>query len=269
MDFDTPKIFFAANVKFLRQRKKLSQEALAQQLGVTRAKLAAIEAGNVKAPQPEDYLRFSTFFSIAIDILLKVDLSKLGELKLRELEAGNDVYIKGGNLRVLAISIDKTNQENVEYVPIKAKAGYAAQYSDPEFIASLPKVYLPYLPKGRTYRIFPITGDSMLPIPQGSEILTQYVADWTELKPDTPCIMILKGEQDFVFKMVTLHKEDGFFELKSLNPLYAPYRVAVEDVLEVWKFYAYTSKDFPKSPADLEQILQAIKNLEKKIQSAK
>lgn len=263
MKSNRPKIFFASNIKFLRQRQKLSQEALAEKLGITRAKLAAMEAGTIKSPQPEDYLNFSEFFQVSVDTLLKVELSKLGELKLRELVAGNDVYIRGGNLRVLAISVDRSNQENVEYVPVKAKAGYAAQYSDKEFIAALPKAYLPNLPRTGTFRIFPITGDSMLPIPSGAEVLTRFVADWTDLKADTPCIMILKGEQDFVFKLATL-EPDGYFLLKSLNTAYTPYRVAAEDVLEVWKFYSYSSKEFPPAPTDLDKILRAIERLGKK-----
>lgn len=265
MENRTQKIFFAGNIKFLRERRKLSQEALAAKLGLTRAKLAAIEAGNTKSPQPEDYLKFSDFFSVSVDTLLKIDLSKLGELKLRDLEAGNDVYIRGGNLRVLAISVDKSNNENVEYVPVKAKAGYAANHSDPEFIATLPKASFPNLPKGNTYRIFPIMGDSMWPIPEGSDIVTSFVADWKSIKSDTPCIVILKGQQDFVFKMVTLNAADGTFLLRSLNPVYAPYTVAVDEVLEVWKFYSYTSREFPEAGTDMSAILRAIKGLEEKI----
>lgn len=258
------RIFFAGNIKFLRDRKKLSQESLAAQLGLTRAKLAAIEAGNTKSPQPEDYLNFSEFFKISIDTLLKIDLPKLGELKIRELEAGNDVYLRGGNLRVLAISVDRSNNENVEYVPVKAKAGYMAGYNDPEFIASLPKYSLPNLPAQGTFRIFPSTGDSMLPVPEGSDIIAQYVADWTAIKPDTPCIVILKGQQDFVFKMTTINV-DGTIVLKSLNPVYKSYSVSADDVLEIWRFYAYTSKEFPEPQPEMATVLNAIRGLEEKI----
>lgn len=118
-----------------------------------------------KGPFPGGLSGHFQFFGISIDSLIRVDLRTLGELKLRELEAGNDVYMRGGNLRVLAISVDKGNQENVEYVPIKAKAGYLSGYNDPEFIASLPRFSLPNLPRQGTYRIFPTVGDSMLPIP--------------------------------------------------------------------------------------------------------
>lgn len=258
------RIFFAGNIKFLRDRKKLSQETLAARLGLTRAKLAAIEAGNTKSPQPEDYLRFSEFFKISIDTLLKIDIQKLGELRIRELESGNDVYIRGGNLRVLAISVDRSNNENVEYVPVKAKAGYMAGYNDPEFIASLPKYSFPNLPPQGTFRIFPSTGDSMLPIPEGSDIIAQYVPDWTAIKAETPCVVILKGQQDFVFKMVTMN-QDNTILLKSLNTEYKPYLVEASDVMEIWRFYAYTSREFPEAKSEMATVLTAIRNLKEKI----
>jgi len=262
------KIFFAGNVRFLRERLKIKQEGMAQKLGFTRAKLAAIELGNTKSVPIEDYVRFSEVLNISIDSLIKVDLSKLGELKLRELEAGNDIYIKGGNLRVLAISVDKSNNEQVEYVPVKAKAGYVAGYNDPEFIAGLPKYSLPKLPKGGTFRIFPTTGDSMLPIPEGCDVTGQYVADWSDIKPCTPCIVILKGYQDFVFKLVTLEK-DGMILLQSLNPLYEPYRVAAGDVLEIWKFHTYTTGLLPEPETDMQQLLRMLRELKDEVQAKK
>jgi transcriptional regulator with XRE-family HTH domain len=264
MERINPKIFFASNIKFLRVRRKMSQEVVARQLGLTRAKLAALETGNTRSPQPEDYLQFSALFSISVDTLLKIDLSKLGELKIRELEAGNDVYIRGGNLRVLAISVDKSNNEQVEYVPVKAKAGYMSHYADPEFIATLPKFSLPNLAQDGTFRIFPIVGDSMLPIPDGSDITGKYIVDWTSVKADTPCIVILKREQDFVFKLVTL-QGDGTFLLRSLNPLYTPYIVPVEDVAELWQFHAYSTVAFPESVPDMATVLQAIRELKEKV----
>ena len=259
-----PKIFFLQNIKFLRERRKMTQESLATALGITRTRLAALEVGNTKAPQPEDYVNFSAFFKISVDTLLKVDLSKLGELKLRDLEAGNDVYVKGGNLRVLAISVDKSNKENVEYVPIKAKAGYAAGYNDPEFIATLPKYSLPHLPKDGTYRIFPISGDSMLPIPDGSDVVARYVADWSELKPGTPCIMILDAQQDFVFKLVTVNR-DGTVLLTSTNTLYKPYTVQLAHILEIWMFHSFSSREMPEAATDIGIVLKEIRDLKASI----
>lgn len=259
------KIFFGTNLKFLRERRKLSQEVLSEKLNVTRAKLASLESGFTRAPQPEDYINVSNFFKISIDNLLRIDLSRISELKLRELEAGSDIYIKGGNLRVLAISVDKGNNEQTEYVPIKAKAGYSdGGYSDPQYISELPKYSLPHVPKEGTFRIFPITGDSMLPVPDGSDITGQFVEDWTTLKAQTPAIAILKGQQDFVFKLLTI-QEDGHLLLESLNKSYAPYTVHFENVLEVWKFHAYTSRDMPAAETDMGTVIREIRDLREQL----
>ena len=41
--------------------------------------------------------------------------------------------------------VDSKNRDNIELVPVKAKAGYTAGYNDPEFISSLPTFQLPFL----------------------------------------------------------------------------------------------------------------------------
>lgn len=255
------KVFFPTNIKFLRERKKLSQEAMAEILGIGRSKYNALENGQTKAPQPEDLIHFSNTFKISIDSLLRIDLSKVSKLKLRELESGSDIYLQGGKVRVLAISVDRAEKENVEYVPIKAKAGYMAGYNDPEFIAGLPKVNLPNLPKGKSYRMFPIVGESMLPIQEGSDVVVSFVEDWLSIKPKTACIVILNGTNDFVFKLVTIQKDKTVL-LESLNKLYKPYQVSVNDILEIWQFYSYQTKELPEQETDLDEIKRMINTLQ-------
>lgn len=257
------KIFWGSNLKFLRNRKKISVELMAEGLQISRSKLTAQENGYTVNPPTEDLLKMSAFFKISIDSLLKVDLSKLGELKLRELEAGNDVYMAGGNIRVLAITTDKSNKENVEYVPIKAKAGYTSGYSDPEFIATLPKFSFPDLPRNATYRMFPTVGNSMLPIPEGSDILAKYVQDWSRLKPGTLCIVILKSDQDFVFKKVTI--QDRTVLLESLNEAYHPYTEAVDNIIEIWQYERFLSKTLPEKATDLQELKQMLVEIKQKL----
>lgn len=261
------KIFFGSNIKFLRERKKISQETLAEKLGITRAKLAALESGQTKAPQPEDYINFSEYFKVSIDALLKVDLGKLTEFKLRELEAGNDVYVSGSKIRVLAISTDKQNNENAEYVPIKAKAGYRSNYSDPEYIAALPKFQFPTLPRHGTFRTFPITGDSML-VPEGSEVTGEFIENWKAIKPDTPCIVILNDVDDFVFKLVTL-QENGCFLLKSLNTAYEPYEVAADEVLELWRLRKLHLEELPEPPTAFGELKAMFHELKTEVRNLK
>lgn len=260
---EAQEIFLKENLKFLRQRKKLTQEALAELLDMSRVKLKAIETGTTVNPSISDVILIARYFKLATDTLLTVNLAKLGELKLRELESGSDVYLTGKNLRVLAITQTQDSKENVEYVPIKAKAGYRAGHADPDYLAALPKFNIPNLPSGHTYRMFPTSGDSMLPIPEDSDILARYVQDWLSLKPATLCIVILIGDQEFVFKQVTV-TDEGLL-LHSLNKLYEDYLVAFSDVLEIWEYYSFHSKKLPEELTDLTQVIREIRKLETKI----
>ncbi|MET7257103.1 XRE family transcriptional regulator [Dyadobacter fermentans] len=267
---ESSKIFFAQNIKFLRERKRKTQQELADALFMTRAKSNALESGRTAAPQPEDYFKFLDYFRLSIDTLMRIDLSKLGELKLRDLQAGNDVYLAGSNLRIVAITVDKANKENVEYVPVKAKAGYRDGHANPEYIAALPKFSFPNLPSG-TFRMFPTSGDSMLPLPEGADVVCRFVEGWNLLKPGTLCIVILKGEQDFVFKKVTIKVEERRIVLESLNQQYKPYEVELKEVLEIWKYHSYQSRSIPEPVADgqhishtLSEVLKRLSKIEEK-----
>jgi len=264
METKNQKLFWAENLKYLRNRRKQSQDELAALLGMTRAKLSAHENGMSKNPPLEDLVRIADHFRISVDALVKIDLARLGELKLRELEAGNDVYISGGRIRVLSITVNADNKEHIEYVPHKAKAGYAAGYNDPDFIAQLPKFTLPHLPANRTFRMFPTEGDSMLPIPENCLVITEYMQDWTLLR-NTPCIVVLKSEQTFLFKMVTLLDTRQAFLLHSLNAAYTDQIVPVADVLEVWRYHSHITDIIPAADNTLEQILYYVQEIRRDV----
>lgn len=240
----------------------MTQEDLSAILELSRNKLQALESGKTKNPAAEDLVGFSDYFGVSVDTLLRRDLTRLGELQVRELMAGNDAYRTGSQIRVLAITVDQQNRENLEYVPVKAKAGYRDGYADPDYLATLPRYAQPNLPEG-TFRMFPISGDSMLPVPDGSDVTAAYAEDWTRLRPGTPCVVILKGEQDFVFKLVTVQEEELL--LTSLNPLYAPYRVSFGDVLEIWQFYSYQTREFPDPQTDLQSLARAVRNMQEEL----
>lgn len=256
------KNFFHSNIRFLRERKRFSQEDFASLLDMKRAKLHALEVGQTKNPASDDLLKFSDHFKISIDALMRIDLKLLSETEIRKLQEEDKHYATGSKMRVLAITVDKDNKENAEYVPIKAKAGYRSGYNNPEFIASLPKVSLPNLPKPGTYRMFPTEGDSMLPVPEGSDVIAKYVQDWTTLKPGTPGIVILKGEQDFVFKLITVQK-NGSLLLQSLNKAYEPYNVDSSEVLEVWQYVKHQTGTLPEPQTDMQELKAMILELQK------
>jgi len=85
-----------------------------------RPTLSGYENG-VAQPGVQQLIAYSDYFGISIDTLIKVDLSKLRESELRQLERGFDVYVKGSKLRVLTTTVDNSNKENIELVPKKPK----------------------------------------------------------------------------------------------------------------------------------------------------
>lgn len=229
---------------------------------MSRSTLNSYENGIIVNPTVEALVRFSDYFKIPVDTLLRIDLSTLSESKLRELELGFDQYIKGSRMRILATTVDSKNHENIEVVPLKAKAGYRSGYADPDFISRLPVFQLPILFKERKYRMFQIQGDSMNPIPDRSWVIAEFLENWYNIK-DGHAYIILTNDDGIVFKMAfnQLKKHKSLL-LKSLNPAYKPFEVNANDIREVWSFCNYLSDEMPQ-PVINDDFIPAISNLEK------
>ena len=65
----------SSNIRFLRQLKGLSQEQMAESLGITRSRLGAYEE-NRNEPSIDLLITISDFFHIAVDALVRGDLTK-------------------------------------------------------------------------------------------------------------------------------------------------------------------------------------------------
>lgn len=259
-------MYFNTNIKFLRKRKGRTQDDVAFTLTMKRSTLSGYE-NHIAQPGIEALIAFSKYFNVAIDTLLKVDLTNLSESQLSQLEHGYDVFIKGSNLRVLTTTVDSQNNENIELVNEKAKAGYTTGFSDPEYIRVLPAFHLPFLSRNKKYRSFQISGDSMLPIPDKSYVTGEYVVDWSFIRSHQPYI-ILTREEGVVFKIAENKlKEEGKLTLYSLNPLYEPYDLAVDEIREVWKFVHYISSEMPEPNRENNQLTDTVKKLQKEVQA--
>lgn len=256
-------MYFNTNIKLLRLRRDRTQDVVAHELGFSRSTLNSYENGSIKNPTLDGLLLFSKYFKVSIDTLVKVDMSKLSQFQLTELEKGNDIYVTGSRLRVLATTVDSRNRENIEVVPIKAKAGYKNGYADPEFVKKLPTFQLPILFGDRKYRMFQISGDSMLPIPDKSWIIGEYLENWYDIKDGQPYVLLTQDE-GIVFKMVynQLRKKKNLL-LKSLNSIYDPYEVQVNEVKEVWKFCNYISNEIPEVQVDVDEVKSALQVIQK------
>lgn len=231
--------FLNQNIRHLRKENKFTQDEMALKLGVKRPMIGSYEE-NRAVPKVAVMQKISSLFNVGIDELINTDLSK-GFSSVNK--------AKGSNLRVLSTIVDENNIERISVVPVKASAGYLNGYADPEFVGTLPtfSMPIPELSNERTYRVFQIKGDSMLPIPSGAYIFCEYVLDWADVKDGKPHVLITTDEGVVYKRIYDQIEEKGNLLLKSDNPEYQPYEVSTESILEVWKALGYLSFDLPET----------------------
>jgi transcriptional regulator with XRE-family HTH domain len=252
-----------SNIRFLRKNAKLTQAQLAEQLEIKRSLVGAYEEGRAE-PKLSTLVNIARLFSISLDELITVDLSN-SESSSKTLNSSQS----GGKLRVLAITVDGDQKENIELVPYKASAGYLNGYSDPEFIEELPRFQLPMLGNQGTFRAFEISGDSMLPIASGTVIVGRFIEDWSSLKDGTPCIIVSQKEGVVFKRIFNKMEEASVLRLHSDNPVYSPYELHVEDILEIWEARSYISSTFPIADLSLDKLSSIVLDLQKEMQKLK
>lgn len=260
-------MYLSENLKFLRKRRRLTQLDVADALNTKRSSINNYENGIAMPPLPV-VLALSDLFHLSVDTLLRVNLSSLRESQLYLIEHGSDVFVRGNEIRVLATTVDAQNQDNIELVSIKAKAGYTVGYFDSEFIAGLPVFQLPFLSREKKYRTFQIDGDSMLPIPDKSWVTGEFVQDLFDIKDDELYVVLTLNE-GIVFKKVRNElTEKGSLHMISLNPDYEAYDLPVSEIREAWKFVHFISNEIPDENPD-NQIYRQIEAIKKELQAIK
>jgi transcriptional regulator with XRE-family HTH domain len=260
-------MFFSSNIKFLRKRRERTQDDVASSLDMKRSTLSGYENG-IAQPAMEALIAFSNYFKIAIDTLIRVDLSVLPESQMRQLERGYDVFLTGSNLRVLTTTVGKDNEENIELVSEKAKAGYKTGFADPEYISVLPTFRLPFLSKQKKYRTFQLSGDSMLPIPHGSWVTGVFIQDWNTIR-DRDAYIVLTMDEGVVFKVVENKiKSEGKLVLHSLNPAYEPFEILAKDVREIWQFVNFISPEIPGNEMVIQsELIKTVRIMKQEIKA--
>ncbi|WP_338357311.1 LexA family transcriptional regulator [Yeosuana marina] len=239
------------NIKHLRTLKKLSQEGLADELGVTRSRIGSYEE-NRSAPTIELLIKLSDYFKIPVDILIKNDLTK----------SKDSSFIEIGNQRVLfPITVDPDNENLIEVVPVKASAGYLAGYDDPEYIEQLEKIKLPFLPTGK-HRAFPIKGDSMLPMKSGSYVVGRFVEDRKDIKSGRTYVLVTLND-GMVYKRVINNIDlNGSLLLISDNKMYHDYSVPIDEVLEIWEFTcSINTQEYSEEELKISSIITMFNDL--------
>jgi transcriptional regulator with XRE-family HTH domain len=224
--------FAGKNLRYLRRLRGWTQEEFANKLKIKRSLLGAYEEERAE-PRIEVLETIGSIFKLSLDELL---LKDLGDTK-------NNFIAKRRAAKLASGSID------IQFVPVKAAAGYLAGYADPEFIDELNTFTLPMLAPG-TYRAFEIIGDSMLPTPSGSVIVGEKVESLEHVKSSNTYIVI--------------SKQEGI-----VYPSYQPYHVEAEDVLEVWQAQMVITKASQQNRWDVNQLANLVTNLQDQVSTLK
>jgi len=246
------------NIRFLRARKELSQQKIAEALMISRIRYAKYEDGTSEPPV-EILLRLSKYFGVSIDLLVSVDIRRY------PLE---DMLSLPDNRILVPVTVDISGQNQIEIIPQKASMGYLHGYGDPEYIESLQTISLPFLRNGK-FRAFPAYGDSMPPYKDGTYIVGRYIENLSELKTDKTYIFITTND-GITYKRFQFNEVDGIC-VKSDNNFYEPYKIPLEDIKEIWEFACsisteeYGPEEFSKH--NIQQLFAEIKKDLKKINS--
>jgi transcriptional regulator with XRE-family HTH domain len=253
------------NIRFLRRQAGLTQQALADRLGIKRSLLGAYEEGRAR-PNLGVQLAMTRQFGISLDSLVRNDLELTGAQSSPASAPAPAGGLLAGSTRVLSIVVDDRDEEQIVLVQEKARAGYALGYADPEFVAELPRLQLPFLPAG-TYRAFEISGDSMLPLQPGSIVVGEYVSDMDRLQ-DGQTYVLLTQSEGMVYKRVFVQAASpGHLVLQSDNAAYAPYELPTEELLEAWEAKLFIGRVSRRADQNIDQMMSMLGRLQQQIQT--
>lgn len=234
------------NLKYLRKLRSWTQQEMADKLGIKRSLLGAYEEQRAE-PRTVVLERLSDLFHISIDDLLR-----------------NDMSSREGNYQERRRQLKSEPRQVIEFVPVKAAAGYMTGYNDEEFIEELNTFTLPMLGPGH-YRAFEIAGDSMLPVTSGSIIVGHKVDGWEDIHHNQSYI-VLTQQQGVVFKRVMKNNRNkNKITLVSDNPQFEPYHVQLEDVRELWQTDAVIAKIDPHQRMNVNNLADMVNHLQNQV----
>ncbi len=239
------------NLKYLRRLRGWTQEEFSNRLHIKRSLLGAYEEERAE-PRIDVLETVGEIFKLTLDELL---LKDLGDSK------GN--YLARRRAQKMAAG---TNE--IQFVPVKAAAGYMAGYADPEFIDELNTFTLPMLTPGQ-YRAFEIVGDSMLPTPSGSVIVGERVEDLEDVRSNHTYIVVSRNEGIVYKRIMKNTRLKNKMTMISDNPAYQPYNVSAEDIMEVWKAQMVISRANVQQRWDVNQLAGMVGNLQEQVNSLK
>lgn len=254
--------YFSSNLEWLRKSNNLLQAEMHDRLGIEPSTWSNYERGK-SFPNLKLFHSIANYFNITESDLLNTDLAhghlnpktlnrenvrlsvRLNHVKRQKTAANlewqkanppyQDEGLKTTHSVPKVVTIDQVGEENVLYVPVKARAGYLLGYGDPEYIEKLPAFRLPDHRNG-SYRIFEVEGLSMFPTLQDND---RVIARWVQLSEvrDDRIYVIVTNNYGILIKRILSRFKEGILVAKSDNENRSDYPnqvIKMNDVAECW-----------------------------------
>ena len=250
----------AQKIRAIINEFNLNNYSFSKRIGVTSTTVDSIINGR---PQP-DGTRKRT--KPGYDVLMSI----INEFNINpDYLFGKDEQMIRSDLRKSAgysgmpqvVAVNPSGNENVVYVPIKARAGYLNGYGDTEYIESLPTFNMPHLTNG-TYRCFEVYGNSMVrTFFDGDLVFGKYVESLSDIKDGRVYVIVSKDDGIVLKRVINRIEERGKLILKSdnKNGNYPTYTIDAEDIMEVWYVTMFASKQMPE-PVDIYDRLHELES---------
>jgi len=247
-------------IKAIIQHFNMNNFSFSKRIGVTGTTVDSIVNGR---PQP-DGTRKKTKpgYDVLTSIINEFDINPdylFGKSAIMLQSEVVQSHVYSGIPQVVAVN--SSGEENVVYVPIKARAGYLDGYGDSQYIETLPSFHMPHLNNG-TYRCFEVHGNSMVrTFFDGDLVFGKYVENLEDIKDGRVYIIVSKNDGIVLKRVVNRIVERGKLILKSDNKdgNYPTYTINADDIMEVWYVSMYASKQMPE-PVDVYHRLHELES---------
>lgn len=250
----------AQKIRAIIEEFNLNNYSFSKRIGVTSTTVDSIINGRPQADGSRK--RTKPGYDVLMSIINEFDINpdylfgKHDQMIRRESE---NTATYSGMPQVIAVN--PTGNENVVYVPIKARAGYLNGYGDTEYIESLPSFNMPHLTNG-TYRCFEVYGNSMVrTFFDGDLVFGKYVESLSDIKDGRVYVIVSKDDGIVLKRVINRIEERGKLILKSdnKNGNYPTYTIDAEDIMEVWYVTMFASKQMPE-PVDIYDRLHELES---------
>jgi transcriptional regulator with XRE-family HTH domain len=224
---------FSKNLRFLRKKRGLNQQDLAEALGKVVTSISGYETGRF-FPPIEVIIEMANFFNVSVEAMV-----------LDDFEDPTYQIEEPGIVRIYPPLGQKSNV----FVPVKAQAGYAEEWSQEYVNQYIKFVEIPGV-SGEA-RTFEVSGNSMEPVLlAGDYVSGNRVQDLRDIREGSVHVIVTVSNGIHI-KYVRLYGNRALC-IPANKIEYDEYYIAYEEIKEIWSADVRVTKSF-FDPRELER----------------